>query len=106
MDDCMSKLDDAVLFELPTFEDVEAFCERFRSRWAGWAHADADTWLFAAELGGADADLPVLLREAQQFVAEFGLAAICFYLDGRAYALEAVAFAPDAARAAAVTGDR
>jgi hypothetical protein len=106
MDDLDSCLDDVLIFELPAFEDVEAFCEHFRSRWPGWVHADAGVWLFAADLGGLDDGLPVLLREAQRLVSELGLAAIRFYLDGCAFALEAVAPAPEADGAAALHGDR
>jgi hypothetical protein len=86
MDD-LAQLDDIVIFELPALEDVEAFCDRFRLRWSGWLHADADVCLFTADLGGDD--LAQVLRGAQDLVAELGLAAIRFYLDGRVYVLEA-----------------
>lgn len=88
MDDLDSGLDDALIFELPTFEDVEAFCERFRPRWEGWSHCDDQVWLFTARLDGTG-DVATLLREAQELVAELGLSAIRFCLDGRVYALEA-----------------
>ena len=37
MDDFDFELDDIVMFELPTFPDMEAFCDRFRPRWQGWS---------------------------------------------------------------------
>jgi hypothetical protein len=88
MDDLDLELDDVVIFELPTFEDVEAFCDRFRPRWDGWSHVDEQVWLFSVQLQ-PDADVAGLLRDAQVLVAELGLAAIRFCLDGRIYALEA-----------------
>lgn len=80
--------ENTVIFELPAFEDVEAFVDRLRPRWEGWTHADEDLWLFTAHLDGGG-ELATLLREAQELVAELGLPAIRFCLDGRVYALEA-----------------
>jgi hypothetical protein len=89
MDDLDLELDDFVIFELPTFQDIEAFCGRFRPRWSGWSHADAELWLFTADLGSAGGDLAMLLREAQDLLAELALGAIRYCLDGRVYVLEA-----------------
>ena len=88
MDELEAQLNNLVIFELPTFDDVEAFCDRFRPQWAGWSLVEPDVWLFSVELSGSE-DLSPLLHGAQQLVAELGLAAIRFYLDGRAYVLEA-----------------
>ena len=93
MDELESQLDNLVIFELPAFEDVEAFCDRFRPRWSGWSLAEADLWLFTVDLSRSADDLSELLRAAQQLVGELGLAAVRFYLDGRAYVLEAQAAA-------------
>jgi hypothetical protein len=83
-------LDDVVLFELPTFEDVEAFSHHLRSRWPGWSDADEHTWLFTVNLlGGEPDELAQLLRRVQDLLAELGLPAIRFYLDGRVYGLYA-----------------
>jgi hypothetical protein len=89
MDEFESQLDNLVIFELPAFEDVEAFCDRFRPRWSGWSLAEEDLWLFTVDLSRSEDDLPELLRGAQQLAGELGLAAVRFYLDGRAYVLEA-----------------
>ena len=82
------ELDDVVIFELPTLEAMEAFRGRLRPRWDGWSDADAQGWLFAARLD-ATPDLASLLTGAQQLLADLGLAAIRFCLDGRLYLLEA-----------------
>jgi hypothetical protein len=87
MDDFDRELDDFVLFELPTYEGMEAFCERLRPRWEGWSDADEDGWLVSAELNGGD--LAELLREAQELIAKLGHDSIRFCLDGRLYVLEA-----------------
>jgi hypothetical protein len=89
VDELEAQLSNLVIFELPTFEDVEAFCERFRPQWSGWSLVEPDLWLFSVELCRSD-DLSALLHGAQQLVAELGLWAIRFYLDGRAYVLEAL----------------
>ena len=89
MEDLPLEPDDVVLFELPTQEHVEAFCDRIRPRWDGWADEEEEVWLFAARLEGGG-DLAPLLREAEDLVAELGLVAIRFLLDGRVYILQAV----------------
>jgi hypothetical protein len=93
MDDLDRELDDVVLFELPTHEDVEAFRDRLRPRWDGWSDADEDVWLFTARFEQAG-DLAVMLRLAEALVAELGLPAIYYCLDGRVYALEAAPASP------------
>jgi hypothetical protein len=88
MDDSNLELDEIVIFELPTFPDLEAFCERFRPRWSGWSHADEQVWLFTADLDSGG-DIASLFRDAQVLLSELGVAAIRYWLDGRVYALEA-----------------
>jgi hypothetical protein len=88
VDDLELALDDIVIFELPTFEDVEAFAERFRPRWDGWSLTEEPLCAFTVRLD-AQSDVAALLRQAQELVAELGLPAIRFSLDGRAYRLEA-----------------
>jgi hypothetical protein len=88
MDELDLQFSDVVVFELPGFEDAQAFRVRLRSRWPGWSHHDEQGWLFAAELGTDPDALPLLLREAQELLAELDLPAICFVLDNRIYVLE------------------
>jgi hypothetical protein len=80
---------DVVLFELPTFEAAQAFRVSLRPRWPGWSHADDQGWLFATELGDETDDLALLLREAQQLLADLDMSVVVFVLDGRSYVLEA-----------------
>lgn len=103
MDDLDFELDDTVLFELPSFAEVEAFCDRLRPRWAGWSDADGEAWLFTARLDRAGGDLPSLMREAQELVGELGLPAVRYCLDGRVYDLEA---APDRQARRTISGRR
>jgi hypothetical protein len=88
MDELDLQLSDVVLFELPTFEDAQAFRTRLRPRWHGWSLADDDIWLFAAELGTEANSLALLLREAQALLAERELAPVRFVVDNRVYVLE------------------
>jgi hypothetical protein len=88
MHDLDLELSDVVLFELPNRDNVDAFRDRLRARWDGWSDADGDLWLFSAQLDQSR-DLAPLLREAQELIAELGLDAIRFYLDGRVYLLDA-----------------
>ena len=80
---------DVLLFELPTFEAAQAFRVSLRPRWPGWSHDDEGLWLFAAEVGDESDGLALLLRQAQELLAELDLLAIVFVLDGRSYVLAA-----------------
>jgi len=95
VDELAFELSDVVLFELPSYAASQVFRVRFRPRWPGWSAEDEQVWLFAVDLGGAVAELPLLLREAQDLLADRGLPAIRFVLDSRIYKLE-----PSHARAA------
>lgn len=88
MDELELQLSDVVLFELPTFEDAQAFRTRLRPRWHGWSLADDDIWLFAAELGTEPNSLALLLRAAQDLIAERELPPVRFVVDNRVYVLE------------------
>ena len=89
MDQLDTQLSDVVLFELPSFEAAQAFRVGLRPRWQGWSHDDEGLWLFAAEIGDESDGLALLLREAQEKLAELDLLAIVFVLDGRSYVLAA-----------------
>jgi hypothetical protein len=89
VDEIDTQLSDVVLFELPSFEAAQAFRVRLRPRWPGWSHDEEQLWLFAAELGDETDGLALLLREAQEVLAEQELLAIVFVLDGRSYVLAA-----------------
>ena len=89
MDELDIQFSEIVLFELPSFEAAQAFRVRLRPRWPGWSHDDEGLWLFAAELGDESDALPLMLREAQELIADLDLLAIVFVLDGRSYVLPA-----------------
>jgi hypothetical protein len=83
------QLSEIVLFELPSFEAAQAFRVGLRPRWPGWSHNDEELWLFAAELGDEADALALLLREAQELIADLDLLAVVFVVDGRSYVLPA-----------------
>jgi len=89
VDELDIQFSEIVLFELPSFEAAQAFRVRLRPRWPGWSHDDEGLWLFAAELGDEPDGLPLMLREAQELIADLDLLAIVFVLDGRSYVLPA-----------------
>ena len=89
MDDLEVQISDVVLFELPTWEAAQSFRVRLPPRWPGWSHDDEGLWLFAAELGDEPDALALVLREAQDLIAELDLLAVVFVLDGRSYVLPA-----------------
>jgi hypothetical protein len=89
VDELDIQFSEIVLFELPSFEAAQAFRVRLRPRWPGWSHDDEGLWLFAAELGDEPDALPLMLREAQELIADLDLLAIVFVLDGRSYVLAA-----------------
>src|ERR1700747_1373713 len=88
MDELDLQFSDVVLFGVPTFEAAQAFRVRLRPHWQGWSHVDEQGWLFASELRDETDDLALLLREAQQLLAELDMPALVFVLDGRSYVLE------------------
>lgn len=89
MDELDLQLSEIALFELPSFEAAQAFRVRLRPRWPGWSHDDEGLWLFAVELGDEPDALALVLREAQDLIAELDLLAVLFVLDGRSYVLPA-----------------
>jgi hypothetical protein len=89
VDELDIQFSEIVLFELPSFEAAQAFRVRLRPRWPGWSHDDEGLWLFAAEFGDEPDALPLMLREAQELIADLDLLAIVFVLDGRSYVLPA-----------------
>ena len=62
---------------------------RLRPRWAGWTRCRGDVWLVAAELADDGTDVVALLREVEAYVAESGLQAIRYRVDGRFHIMEA-----------------
>lgn len=88
MDELEFRFSEIVIFEVPSREDSHAFGARLRPRFPGWSLVDGEVWLFAADLADASGDLAELLRECQELLAERGMSAIRFVLDGRVYFLD------------------
>ena len=82
-------MSNTIRFELPEYVNVDEFCERIRRRWPGSARLEDEVWRVSARLRSNKNDLALLLRVVEAYVAESGLQAIRYHLDGRAYVLEA-----------------
>jgi hypothetical protein len=91
MTDDDHQLSGEVLFEIPTCANVELLNNRLRPRWAGWALLEGDVWHVAAHLADDGTDVAALLREVEAYVAESGLQAIRYRVDGRFHIMEAPA---------------
>ena len=85
------RFSNVVLFELPAYADVDEFEARIRPRWTGATRREGDVWLVTARARANTNDLAQLLREVETYVAEAGLLAIRYRLDGRFYIMEATA---------------
>jgi hypothetical protein len=89
MDSTALHMSDTIRFELPEYVNVDELCERIRPRWPGSARLEDDHWRVSARLRKNGNDLALLLREVEAYVADSGLQAIRYHVDGRAYVLEA-----------------
>ena len=84
-------MSEMMFFEIPTYVDVEEFCKRIRPHWPGWKLLDVDVWLVGATVKVDDVDLAALLRTVEAAIAELGLLAIRYCLDGRFYVMDGLA---------------
>lgn len=91
MDETSQELSNVVRFEIPNYVDVEGLCEQIRPRWPGSEKRTGGVWVVSARLRKSHRDLARLLRTVEAYVAEAGLQAIRYHLDGRFYILEAPA---------------
>ncbi len=80
-----------VRFELPAYADVDELEARIRPRWSGSTKRGDDVLIVMARVRSDENDLALLLREVECYVAEAGLLAIRYRLDGRFYILGATA---------------
>ena len=88
MDATPLQMSDTVRFEIPAHADVDALSDRIHARWPGSTRQIADdVWLVTARVRKSKDDLALLLREAEAIIAETGLQAIRYHVDGRAYVL-------------------
>lgn len=96
METTVLQMSNTVVFELPEHVSVDAFCSRIRDRWPGTTRGEDDAWIVSARLRRNRNDLALLLRQVEAYVAESGLQAIRYHVDGRAYVMEAHALEPAA----------
>jgi len=64
-------------------------CAYIRPRWGGSIKFQDDVWYVSARVRRTRNDLAQLLRKVEAYVAESGLQAIRYELDGRFYIMEA-----------------
>ena len=84
-----SLLDETVLFEMPELEPAMALCARLAKHRLAWVQSREGLRLVTVQLLSEPGDLATLLRSVEEWVAERGLVAIRYEVDGRAYVLEA-----------------
>jgi hypothetical protein len=81
-------LDETVVFELLDGVGADRLCERLRHRWHVGAYESQDVVLVVAELRPRQDDLAILLRAVKLWLLDYGVGALRFHLDGRAFILE------------------
>lgn len=99
MDDFQANLSNVVRFEIPAFAGIDELCSYIRPRWGGSIKFQDDVWYVSARVRRSRNDLAQLLRKVEAYVAESGLQAIRYELDGRFYIMEAEPLVPVAAAA-------
>jgi hypothetical protein len=75
----------SVEFELADHAAAQALARRLRPARLEWLESRDGLWLVTAELRPVPGDLAVLLREAEAWLDETGLADVAFRVDGRWY---------------------
>jgi hypothetical protein len=81
-------LDETIVFELLDGVGADRLCERLRHRWHVGAYESEDVVLVVAELRPRQDDLAILLRAVKLWLLDYGVGALRFHLDGRAFVLE------------------
>ena len=99
MEDTALSLSNVVRFEIPAYAGIDELCAYIRPRWGGSIKFQDDVWYVSARVRRTRNDLAQLLRKVEAYVAESGLQAIRYELDGRFYIMEAEALLPAAAAA-------
>jgi len=89
MEDTALSLSNVVRFEIPAYAGIDELCAYIRPRWGGSIKFQDDVWYVSARVRRTRNDLAQLLRKVETYVAESGLQAIRYELDGRFYIMEA-----------------
>jgi hypothetical protein len=83
-----TELNELVFFEIPGFDLAARLCDLVGSEWLAWVQSGEGIRRVAVMIQPEEGDLAVLLRLVERWVAEQGIVAIRFVLDGRMYVLE------------------
>jgi hypothetical protein len=83
-----TELNEVVFFEIPGFDRAMQLCELVGSERLAWVQNGEGIRRVAVLIQSEEGDLAVLLRLVERWVAEQGLLAIRFELDGCMYVLE------------------
>jgi hypothetical protein len=94
MSEFLSSMSNVVRFELPAYAGIDELCAYIRPRWGGSIKFQDDVWYISARVRRSRNDLAQLLRKVEAYVAESGLQAIRYELDGRFYIMEAQPLVP------------
>jgi hypothetical protein len=81
-------LSETVVFEVLNRTRAEWLGRRLGSRWLAAMSEDDEGTVVAVGLRPEEGDLAALLRVVEEWVADSGLGAIRYHLDGRAYVLD------------------
>jgi hypothetical protein len=79
--------EEVVLFEVPDGAEAQRLWLRLQEARLAWLQRDEDTFWVAAVIRAEAGDLALLLRDAENWVAERSLTSLPFELDGRMYEL-------------------
>lgn len=83
-----TELNEVVVFEIPGLDRATRLYERLGSKWLAWVESGDGIRRVSVLIEPKEGDLAALLRVAERWVAEVGLGAIRFEVDGRTYVLE------------------
>jgi hypothetical protein len=86
--DVDAPMQDIVLFEVPTRVAAERLLQHVTESRLAWLDIGDEPCIVGVFLQPDHADLALLLRSVQTWIAESELAAIRFEIDGRTYVLE------------------
>jgi hypothetical protein len=82
-----SPFDEIILFEMADEDEAERLWLHLQPIRKAWLHQREDTHLVVVVLRAEPADLALLLRELEAWLAERDVSQLQFELDGRTYSL-------------------
>jgi hypothetical protein len=83
-----SPLNETVLFEIPARSGVSELLEVVSKTHLAWREGNEEIAVVAVLLNSEEGDLAGLLRRVEKFIAQRGLLALSFEVDGRTYVLQ------------------